>query len=325
MKKNSVSLWALLGIIVALVAAVLIIFPNSTQRVEHPTQANMIRVGYIPIADCAQLYVAIDAGLFAKRGLSVTALPLAGGARILEALGSGDLDVGFSNYPSVMLAVNAGLPYRVFAGGATEDLQHEVHALLVTSESSITSPQQLRGKTIAVNTRSNINELMLIYYLRQNGISENDVRLVEIPFPEMLNALSTGAIDAAAAIEPYVSKGTVSMGSMRILARYTMEVQPKLAIAGWASTSKWLSENPEIETKFEEALAEADELIKSQPAVLLTAMGKYTKIDQADLQTVQFPLYSVNTDRALLQDTATKMVAIRWLQRGFDVGSILAH
>ena len=48
-----------------------------------------ISVGYIPIADCSQLYVAIEKGFFTDEGLNIEPKEFQGGPQILEALKDG--------------------------------------------------------------------------------------------------------------------------------------------------------------------------------------------------------------------------------------------
>src|SRR5437763_16746036 len=63
-----------------------------------------ISVGYLPIADCAQLFVGIDKGFFKDVGLSIKAIPLASGVKILEATATKSIDVGFSAVAPLILA-----------------------------------------------------------------------------------------------------------------------------------------------------------------------------------------------------------------------------
>ena len=52
-----------------------------------PANAETIRLGFIPVGDCLQLYVAEEMGYFAEEGITVEKTPLKGGALI--AMGRG--------------------------------------------------------------------------------------------------------------------------------------------------------------------------------------------------------------------------------------------
>ena len=63
----------------------------------------------------------------------------------------------------------------------------------------------LRGRVVATNA---IGAQSAVYrVLAYHGMTLDDVRLETIAFPDQLVALSNGAIDAATAIEPFVTLG----------------------------------------------------------------------------------------------------------------------
>ncbi|HZW04281.1 MAG TPA: ABC transporter substrate-binding protein, partial [Anaerolineaceae bacterium] len=55
----------------------------------------------------------------------------------------------------------------------------------------------LRGKKLAVNNQRGMTEYFTHQFLQLGGLSIDDVELVVLPFPEMLQALENGAVDAA--------------------------------------------------------------------------------------------------------------------------------
>jgi NitT/TauT family transport system substrate-binding protein len=84
-------------------------------------KSNTLKVGYIPIADCAQLYVAMEKGYFIDENLNIELLNLPGGAKILEALAGNSVDIGYSNVVSLILARDSGLDFVSLTGGPIED------------------------------------------------------------------------------------------------------------------------------------------------------------------------------------------------------------
>ncbi|MBK9628323.1 MAG: ABC transporter substrate-binding protein [Flavobacteriales bacterium] len=188
--------------------------------------AAILRVGYIPITDCAQMYVAIEKGYFAEGSLDVRLEKLAGGPKVLEALAGKSLDIGFSNVVSVFLAKEQGLDFSLIYGGSVEDSLHAFSSILVSGGSNITTLADLRGKTIAVNTRRNIVELALGERLRSNGLTLSDVNLVEMPFPNMESVLESGDVAAIAVVEPFVSFALSHDNSRRISTLFTAPGDP---------------------------------------------------------------------------------------------------
>src|SRR5690606_4220820 len=69
-------------------------------------------------------------------------------------------------------------------------------------------PADLKGKKIAIASKGSANEFYLAVLLEAGGLTLDDVEVVEIgDFAQMTVALSTGAIDGAMHIEPFITQG----------------------------------------------------------------------------------------------------------------------
>jgi NitT/TauT family transport system substrate-binding protein len=64
----------------------------------------------------------------------------------------------------------------------------------------------LKGKTIAVSAKASSVYMLLERLLKKHGMTFNDVRVIELAYPNMLAALSSKAIDAAINLEPFMSQ-----------------------------------------------------------------------------------------------------------------------
>jgi NitT/TauT family transport system substrate-binding protein len=289
-----------------------------------PAPPTPLRVGYIPIADCGQLMVALAGGNFTSRHISIAPTSMAGGAPILEALGAGSLDLGFSNLVSLILAHEAGLPFVALTGGPVEDREHREHAILVAPGSPLARIEDLAGKTIALNTRKNIDELMVVTLLQEHGVAATAVRFVEIPFPRMLAALGKGDVAAVAAIEPFVTIGTTT-GTARVLSYNYIEVQPLTPISTYVVTRDWLHRNPGIAAGFAAALSEATAATNRDPAAVRAALAKYVHLDPAYLRQVVLPAYTQGLSRQQLGDLIRRVHEMGWIRTIFDPAEILAE
>jgi NitT/TauT family transport system substrate-binding protein len=59
--------------------------------------------------------------------------------------------------------------------------------------------------TIAVTARGQVTDLFMRVFLAGGGLTEKDVHIVTLSYPDMLAAFTNKAIDLACAIEPYVT------------------------------------------------------------------------------------------------------------------------
>lgn len=310
-------LW-LLGFSALVLALGAGLFLNSPGRRASP---NVIRVGCIPIADCAQLYVALDKGYFREEGLRVELTSLSGGAKILEALGAGSLDVGFSNVVSLILARDAGLPFVALTGGPAEDEEHREHAILVAADSPLQAVSDLAGKRIALNTRKNIDDLMVTLLLRKHHVDPSAVKFVEVPFPRMLGVLKAGDVDAVAAIEPFVTVGT-SEGA-RVLSYNYVEVQPLTYVSVYAASREWTAKHAGAADAFTRAIARSTRHANAHGGEVREILSRYTQLDPSLLKRIVLPRFlEVPTEEALT-GMIQRVVDMGWIRAPFPAADLL--
>src|SRR4051812_29051886 len=163
-----------------------------------------LKVGVIPIADVAPLYVGIKQGFFKEENLTIQPQLAEGGATITAQTVSGDLQVGFSNTTSLVIASSKGLPINIVAqgvqGAKSEDDAWD--AVLAKKGSPIADPKALEGQTVSVNTLNNVGPLTINNAREKGGADYKKVKYVEAPFPDANAAVDGGRVDAAWVVEP---------------------------------------------------------------------------------------------------------------------------
>src|ERR687898_910202 len=174
-----------------------------------PEQPEKVKIGLIPIADVAPIFVGIKQGYFKEQGIELEPQFAAGGAAITPAVLSGDFDIGFSNTVSLLIAASKDLPVTIISqgvlGGKTEN---EAWAdLLVLKDGPIKEPKDLEGRTIAVNTLKNVCEVTIRASLADMGVDDSTLKFAEVPFPDMNAALEAKRVEGACVVEPFVGQG----------------------------------------------------------------------------------------------------------------------
>lgn len=281
-----------------------------------------LKIGYIPIADCGQLYVAIEKGYFKDENLTVDLVKLAGGAKILEALAGGSVDVGFTNVVSLILSKSAGLDFVAIAGGPIEDSSHAEHAILVQKDSDINSISTLAGEKIALNTRKNIDELMIAELLEKHGVDLQSVQFVEIPFPRMENMLELNQVDAAAIIEPFVTFA-LKNGKSKVISYNYVELYPRIEISTYVVSRSWLEKNKEVAERFARAISKATDLALQNPEELRSAVSKYTSLTSEQMQGVVLPTFGHRLSDSQLQSFADRVLKRGWMQKSVDASQLI--
>ena len=237
-------------------------------------ETTTLKVGVIPIADVAPLYVGIDQGFFADEGLEIEPQLASGGAVIVPSVVSGDFQVGFSNATSLLIAASQGLPARDRRAGRGRWSRGEGGRGLGRGPGHEgqrdPEPADLEGKTIAVNTLNNVGPLTINTALDKAGVDYESVEYTEVEFPDMVGALDQGRVDAAWVVEPFLSQG-VAEGDVPIVYPYE-ETAPNLTVATWFTTSEYAEANPDVVDGFVRAINESNEYAAENPDAVRKAL-----------------------------------------------------
>ncbi|MDM1758555.1 MULTISPECIES: taurine ABC transporter substrate-binding protein [Acinetobacter] len=124
------------------------------------------------------------------------------GADVVNALASGDVDIGNIGTSPFAAAASRNLPIDVFFIAAKLGASE---ALIVRNQANIQKPQDLINKTIAVPFVSTAH-YSLLSALKHWNIAESQVKIINLRPPEISAAWERGDIDAAYVWEPALSK-----------------------------------------------------------------------------------------------------------------------
>lgn len=138
---------------------------------------------------------------FADQGLKVEWAEFTSGPPLLEALSANALDFGYTgDVPPIFAHAARG---NLLFVGATES-SDEGHAILVPADSLLQSVQDLKGKSIAFKRGSSAHGV-LIKFLRNAGLSLDDITQLDLSPPDAIAAFDSGSIDAWVIWDPYLA------------------------------------------------------------------------------------------------------------------------
>jgi taurine transport system substrate-binding protein len=124
------------------------------------------------------------------------------GSDVVNALASGDVDIGNIGTSPLAAATSRDLPIEVFFIAAKLGSSE---ALVVSNKSGIQKPEDLIGKTIAVPFVSTTH-YSLLSALKHWNIAEDKVKIINLRPPEISAAWERGDIDATYVWEPALGK-----------------------------------------------------------------------------------------------------------------------
>lgn len=123
---------------------------------------------------------------------------------LLEAIGSGAVDLGLAGDAPFLFAYEADGPIQAVAAQHVDPRPYGALAIVVPQASPIRDMGGLKGRRIAT-TRGSIGHFLVLRALERQGWRVNDVHITFLAPSDSAAALSAGAVDAWSTWVPYVS------------------------------------------------------------------------------------------------------------------------
>ncbi|HMA92582.1 MAG TPA: ABC transporter substrate-binding protein [Polyangiaceae bacterium] len=155
----------------------------------------VLRIGYLPITDHLTVIAKARSSF---HGVDFQPLRFGSWPELSEALKAGQLDGAFVLSPIALELRAKGVPLKAVLLG-----HRNGSAVIVRQDSTIHVPADLVGKTIAIPNRFSTHNILLHKLLERESIEPAKVKVLELPPPEMVNALATKRIDAFIVAEPF--------------------------------------------------------------------------------------------------------------------------
>jgi NitT/TauT family transport system substrate-binding protein len=282
-----------------------------------------LKVGVIPIADVAPLYLGMKKGFFEEQQLKIEPQLAEGGAAITPAVVSGDFQIGFSNTISLLIAASQDLPVQiisqgVLAGKTEEDAWAD---LLVLKDGPIKQPSDLEGKTIAVNTLKNICEVTIKASLEKEGVAVDELKFAEVPFPDMNAALEGGRVDGACVVEPFVSQGKA--GKARGIDPFYVRTAPDLTVATYFTSKQYAQENADVVDGFVAAMNKSLTYAQSHPDEVRDVLLDYTEIPPEAAEQIKLPIWRPDLNEPTIELLSDLSVKYGLIEEQPDLGELI--
>jgi NitT/TauT family transport system substrate-binding protein len=282
-----------------------------------------LRVGVIPIADVAPLYLGMKQGFFEEQQLEIEPQLAEGGAAITPAVLSGDFQIGFSNTISLLIAASQDLPVEIISQGVLAGTtEEEAWAdLLVLKDGPIKEPADLEGKTIAVNTLKNICEVTIKASLEKEGVAVDELKFAEVPFPDMNAALEAGRVDGACVVEPFVSQGKA--GKARGIDPFYVRTAPDLTVATYFTSKQYAQENADVVDRFVEAMNKSLTYAQENPDAVREVLLEYTEIPPEAAEQIKLPVWRPDLNEPTIELLSELSVKYGLIEEQPDLGELI--
>lgn len=229
-----------------------------------------LRIGFIPLADAAALIVAVDKGFAAAEGLDVTLVREVSWSNVRDKLNIGMFDAAHLLAP-VAIASSLGLghvkvpivaPFNLGINGNAITVSPALHAAIMGEiEGDPFDPMATAlalSRVVAARRKSGAEPLtfgmtfpfsthnyQLRFWMAAGGVDpDEDVRLVVLPPPYMVDSLANGHVDAFCVGAPWNSVA-VDLGVGHIL-HFVTDILVRAVEKVLAVRQDWSEKNPQV-------------------------------------------------------------------------------
>ncbi len=267
------------NIILSITVVVLISFAFSVFLTQDYFAGGMISSGdeiqvnlaINPFFNSALVFIAEEKGFFSEEGLHINYYEFSTGKLALDALIAGGADIATTADIPITLA---GLADQEISMIATIEYSNDNIPVIARKDSGISTPEDLKGKTIAT-TRGGGPLFFAHKYFERHGILFSDINHVYMNPSDMVNSLIKGDIDAFIVFEPYPYHAENELGSDKVVIFNPSDIYGET----WniVTMKKYESENPEIIDKFLRALIRAEDFLKTHKEESILIVSEYSE------------------------------------------------
>ena len=258
---------------IVVIAAICLVFAGSwwlySQSSRHTERAFSIRVSDSSVPNNYELAEKLTGrDVLKEEKVQLTPITIQGGGGgtvTMQALLANNIDVAGGSISIWVNAVSKGAKVKLLLpGSVTEVPEHS--GLLVLEESNIHTIKDLVGKRIAVNVLGAEADFIVRTFLKQNGLTVNQVELVVVPAENQEQVLRSRQVDAIA----WTTSGgtqfdrTVDHGGVRrIPGTSSFETRGNLSLLTTSEgfLEKFIKEHPDAVRRYLRAVDKARRIV----------------------------------------------------------------
>lgn len=219
---------------------------------------DQVKVGLLRIGN--PIVIGIEKGFFKDNGIDVEAVYVRSGAEQIPALSTGTVDVVLTSATAALFNAMVADIDMTIAGDYISLLPGNTsNALMVrsdlTASGEVKSAADLKGKTVGITAMGVYTHQAAVRILEDAGLTADDVRLVTMPYPDMVAALTNGALDAANMTEPFVTIATES-GVATMLVDHS-EAMPNLELGVTLLGKRLAEDDKDLGIRFMKGLVQS--------------------------------------------------------------------
>lgn len=242
----------------------------------------------------APQYAAIELGFFEDEGLEIDLITSDGADRVMTALLTNAVDIGFSGPEAALYVFNQGR--ADFAVVFAQVTQRDGSFLIAREPNPDFTWEDIRGSYVLAGRRGGMPYMVLEYVVSQNGLIPGiDVELnTTIQFAAMVSAFLGGTGDFVTAFEPVAS--TLELEGRGFVIASVGEASGAIPYTAYYALGSFIESNPEVIQGFTNAIARGQQWVMentperiaevirpffpdADPIIMASAIARYKEIE----------------------------------------------
>jgi NitT/TauT family transport system substrate-binding protein len=249
------------------------------------SSAERVRIGYSSISGAyTPIWVAHDAGYFAKEGLQDDIILIPSGTQLAQVTVAGEIDIGSLNGSSAIAAALSGADLKIIGNSGNK----MVFSLYVRPE--IKNVEGLRGKRIGITRFGSAPDISVRYALRKYNINpDKDLTLIQLGFMATVAAGLQGGSIEGGVVSPPTQFAIDKAGFKELISITDMNYafpNPALVAVGSIIRSR-----PEVINRFMRAYTRGIHRARNDREFTYKSLAKYTKINDASVLQRAYDFY----------------------------------
>ncbi len=214
-----------------------------------------------------------DKGFFEEMGLTVELVEFQGGPAEIAAMASGDIDISQIGHGAhALCAEGEAVIFQI-------DCTSLADAVMGNKDKGVNSIADLKGKKVAATSGTSA-EIILNLALQQEGMTTDDLELVEMDANGIVTAMISGNVDACATWSPGTMTIEDALGDKTVwLATNQDYVNQVTFPSSFITTQKFADGNHDLLVRFSRALQKAADYRNSNIEEVAGLVAKQCEVD----------------------------------------------
>ncbi len=262
---------------------------QASSSVAQSSDSDVVNIGTMNLVN-GDLIAQYEKYYEKELGVKVNIVNFKSGKDVNTALAAGSVDITELGSAPVALGISNKLDYKVFWVG---DVIGTAESLIAKNNSGINSIADLKGKKVATPF-SSTSHYSLLNAIKQAGLSESDVKILDLQPNDIYAAWQRGDIDAAYIWYPVQSQ--LLQDGKRITSSEELASKGILTADLNVVRSDFAAKHPDVVTKYVKAQIKANDILlnnKDQAVKDISSILEISPEDAAD-QITQFKYLTAN-------------------------------